>query len=353
MVFKNKKLEISLDQNTLLEAFSAKNVLEKSGISLLDAARIVANFSELGKTKKFEKMLEIFKLGHEKFIRQNTSIEFECSFEKFLAAKTHLRERTLADYRNVVKSILKKNPKICTKKISEIDSPEILKIVENSFNTIRQRNKARSILHAYFAFSKKRNWCFENPVSAVDFFILREREIVPLNLDEISKLLNAAKSFQGGVCLPAIAIMLFAGVRPREIERLYWSDIDWEENVISIAPEHSKTGGIRHVSILPRLRKIIQKFAIKNLDSQEKICPPNWTRKWRRVRQNAGWSKDKNPWQQDVLRHTFASYHLKFFKDVSLLQCEMGHSSTRLLRTRYLSMRGLTNSAASDFWNDN
>ena len=55
-------------------------------------------------------------------------------------------------------------------------------------------------------------------------------------------------------------------------------------------------------------------------------------------------------WQQDVLRHTFASYHLKHFKNLVQLQIEMGHSTPDLLRTRYLNMRDITKEHARLFW---
>ena len=177
--------------------------------------------------------------------------------------------------------------------------------------------------------------------------MLREREIVPLTLPEIAELFRAASRLQLTDCVPAMALMLFAGIRPREIERLYWSDIDPEEKVISISPTHSKTGGSRHVSIFPVLEKILLSPC---RHETAKICPANWQRKWAKIRRNAGWSTAENPWRQDVLRHTFASYHLKFFKNLPQLQCEMGHASPRLLRTRYLSMRGVTLASAELFW---
>ena len=42
--------------------------------------------------------------------------------------------------------------------------------------------------------------------------------------------------------------------------------------------------------------------------------------------------------------------NLKFFKNISLLQCEMGHSSAKLLHARYLSMTGITHASAERFW---
>ncbi|MFI3244645.1 MAG: hypothetical protein R3Y56_10370, partial [Akkermansia sp.] len=56
------------------------------------------------------------------------------------------------------------------------------------------------------------------------------------------------------------------------------------------------------------------------------------------------------PWRQDVLRHCFASYHVKRWHDYGRLQAEMGHRCADLLRTRYLSMRGISSKQAAAFW---
>ena len=177
----------------------------------------------------------------------------------------------------------------------------------------------------------------------------REQEIVPLSPEEIDALFAAAEKLSLQECVPAMALMIFAGIRPREIERLSWKCINREERVVSVMPAHSKTGGCRHVSILPRAEEILHNCGAP-ADESRKICPPNWQRKWKEIRAAAGWTPLGKKWRQDVLRHTFASCHLKFFKNISLLQCEMGHSSAKLLHARYLSMTGVTHASAERFW---
>lgn len=351
VAMKNLNINVRVNRDAVLRALTAERVLEKLGIGLIDAVRLVSDFAETGKTKRPERLRRIFLLGCKAFENERRSLEFFDAFEKFLEAKSHLRERTLRDYRQIVFTIFKKNPHARTMKVSAVSVAVGRRMITDNFRTPRQRDKASAILHAFFSFAEKFGWCCENPIPTSEFPLLAEREIVPLSVDETERLLRSAKKNYGGECLPAVALMLFAGIRPREAERLRWSDIDWEEKVISVGPTHSKTGGIRHVSILPRLEKILRATRLKNSRAKtDSICPANWIRKWRNVRASAGWTFPERPWQQDVLRHTFASYHLKFFKNLPLLQCEMGHSSARLLRTRYLSMRGITGAAAAQFW---
>jgi len=56
------------------------------------------------------------------------------------------------------------------------------------------------------------------------------------------------------------------------------------------------------------------------------------------------------PRQADVLRHTFASYHARQFRNFASLQMDMGHSSLSLLRTRYLNMEGISSRESAAFW---
>lgn len=78
------------------------------------------------------------------------------------------------------------------------------------------------------------------------------------------------------------------------------------------------------------------------------ICPPNWRRKWKNIREISGF---KGVWVQDVLRHTYASYHAKKFHDLPRLQVNMGHRDLSLLCSRYINMRGISNVEAESFFN--
>lgn len=339
--------KIQVSGKLVAQALSAQQTLEKTKIGVLDAARLVKELSELGRTRKLNRLRTIFRLGCEVAAREGKTPSFELAYDYFLKSKNHLRTRTLQDYRQIRSVLQRSFPEIFPLRVRSIGPALCGQIIDSAFHTLLQRRKAYAILHSFFGYCIRHGWCRENPMSSTDLPMLREREIVPLTLPEIAELFRSASSLRLTDCVPAMALMLFAGIRPREIERLYWSDIDPEEKVISISPTHSKTGGSRHVSIFPVLEKILLPQC---RHGSTKICPANWQRKWSKIRRNAGWGTPENPWRQDVLRHTFASYHLKFFKNLPQLQCEMGHASPRLLRTRYLSMRGVTLAAANLFW---
>ena len=133
-------------------------------------------------------------------------------------------------------------------------------------------------------------------------------------------------------------------MRPNEVSRLKWEDIDFSEKVITVKKENSKTGGARQIEMCPVLREWLDPLKKK---SKAKICPKNWLRKWKSLREDAGF---KHIWVNDVLRHTYASYFAKRFRDLPRLQLNMGHRDLSLLRSRYVNMVGIKKSDAKAFF---
>jgi integrase len=190
----------------------------------------------------------------------------------------------------------------------------------------------------------KRGWCDTNPVSKVEVPRVVEQPVPILSPQEIEQITTTAEAYQGGCCAAAVGMMLYAGIRPHEVARLTWAQVDLQERAIYILPRHSKTGGARRVTIHKPLLRILRTHKHAN---NEKICPPNWLHHWRELRRAAGWRAGKK-WHQDALRHTFASYHLSHFRSYAELQLEIGHRDATLLRTRYVDQRPVVN--ARGFW---
>lgn len=130
---------------------------------------------------------------------------------------------------------------------------------------------------------------------------------------------------------PAPQILSFAFARA---ERLRPDDIQLNEKRVLIHPRTSKTGGGRVVPLrkAAQLRGILLRI------------PRNWHNRWKALRRAAGFTR----WVPDVCRHTFASYHAAYFKNLPELQLEMGHNTPSLLRSRYLNLP--RTAQAADFW---
>ena len=71
-----------------------------------------------------------------------------------------------------------------------------------------------------------------------------------LSVAECQNLLKLCLSDKFVELLPFHAICLFAGVRPKECERLAWKDIDFEDSSLVVLKGHAKTRNARRISVL-------------------------------------------------------------------------------------------------------
>ncbi len=329
------------------EIISAQTLLEKTDISLLDAARLVRNILDAMPKKPGISPVQFCSKVIEEGKRSIRSREMrlDAGFYLYLQTKLVLRTDSIRDIRYLGTRLVKSNQKLARRNFSEFGVYDCEKWLSETFFTPSQFNKARTMLYGLFEFALKREWCSRNPVKFVERKKIVEKQIPPLEFSQVKNLLRTAKSSKYEKCLPALALLILAGIRPTEMRRLTWKDIDLEENSVTVPSTCSKTGGVRQVEICPSLKKLLAPYA--NNPKDEKVCPKNWRRKWKSIRDDSGF---KVPWIQDILRHTYASYHAKFFKDLPRLQLNMGHCNISLLRSRYVNMRGISLADAKNFF---
>ncbi len=333
-------LEAALVAKTALEAGGAR-LRQKGMLSGKTELRV----SETTECRALKRCKKIIALGAEALRQQEKTVTFEKAVATALEARSERRRRTVYDFRYFTRRFMKRCPGLARRKVRAISPQECAKYIEMAFDTPRQRQKARLILSGVFGTAVKRGWCSGNPVSKVEPPRVVEKQVPILTPQEIVQLRQAAESYRGGSCAAAVGMMLYAGIRPHEVARLTWAQVDMQERAIYILPQHSKTGGARRVTIHKPLMRILRRH---KLAENKKICPPNWLWHWRDLRKAAGWDSPAHPWPQDALRHTFASYHLSHFRSYAELQVEIGHRDATLLRTRYLCMNGVHTSTR--FW---
>ena len=273
---------------------------------------------------------------------QSTTTSFMQVTQASLHARKHRRPSTRADLRSYVARILR-HSQWGERNIRSITRLECRQLLNTHFGRSNHIFcKARSILHSIFAYACRLGCCEINPVDGIEPRPLFEERIDILTLRQIRALLKAASTIELRDMEPAVRLMLWCGVRPGEVQRLRWRDIDTRENCVYIEARNSKTGGDRAVP----LRGGALQLRAYNRPPDEYIAPRNWLRQWVRLRHEAGFLH----WQRDAMRHTFASYHIKFFHNLPLLQEEMGHQDSSLLRTRYLNLRNVSTHSAQAFF---
>ncbi len=340
---------VAMDEDELLEK-TAEVMLDKAGLTVLDAARLALELREaLPVEQPVESPLQlcrhVIRLGTTALVQELQSITFRDAVEKSLLNRAGRRSRTLAEIRQFSRRILRHYPDIADTPVRSITPELCRRIITGSFPTLPMQRKARRLLHAIFSFCMRHGWCAGNPASAVDIAPVQEKPIEALTMVQVRRLLATARRKEHLPCAGAVGLMLWAGIRPVELTRLRWEDVDLGHRVVTIEARHSKTGGARHVTLHSVLLRWLRETVPFRLPHAH-IVPTSWIRRWRALRVAAGF----NEWNPDALRHTFASYHLKYFADLKALQIDMGHADTQLLRTRYLGMRGVTSEGALEFW---
>jgi len=259
---------------------------------------------------------------HEARVR---SVTFKVLFDRFVAAKKNRSEA----YLRGLKYTLPRFAELHDRKVCDIAPADI--DAETNGMTPAVRNAFLRNLRAVFNFGVKRNWLEANPISKLDFEIVRKDEVVTLTTKKAESLMIAADNDND--LLPYHALGLFAGVRPLELQRLEWGNIDLVEHHIEITSAVSKTGRRRIIDMEPNLDAWLNHYIAKGGKAAGKVTPvtSNLRNRLREIRKAAGLSD----WTQDVMRHSYASYWLAEHGDINRLTLQMGHESADMLWRHY------------------
>ncbi len=340
-------------------------LLEALPLNAADAARLVLEAVEempelataalQGKDELMRALRRVLRVGISAVREQEQTVSFREAAEESLLRRTQAGRRptTLRDLRHFIRRLLRV-PGLAEKPLRSIGTAECRRALHTAFgNSAHSFRKGRTILHSIFAYGIRQQWCSFNPASSVELLPVEEREIKPLPLADCRRLMEVARTPRFHDCLGALALMLFAGVRPGEVARLRWGNLHLLEGVLVIAAHQSKTGGARRVELCPSLLRLLKRLRAddRSLRGSKPICPPRWLNRWQLLRQAAGLASPERRWVPDVLRHTFASYHALTHQNLPALQLQLGHRDARLLLTRYLNLSSLKRGDALSFWN--
>jgi integrase len=284
-----------------LQAAAAWQVLEPLGISLVEAARMVAAMRGIEENKETyqAKWLRVVSLGETQWSdRYATDIGKIPKWMGATAMKTPCRE-------------------LSAKKITEA-------LRAHGAAAITTLKARRRMVEAVL------NWNEERGESA------RPGEIQILTPRQAAAVLRACESRDQ---VRTVALLLFAGIRPDaesgEISRLDWKAVGKAD--IYVCKKTSKVGD-RHIPITPRLRRLI-----RGHPESGPVRPTGWKRTWQRIRKASGIAD-----MQDVTRHTFASNYLAAYGETAAKQA-MGHTAGSSVIFRHYR-RAVTEEAGKKFF---
>ena len=251
-----------------------------------------------------------------------------------IEARKDCRKTTLRDLRYNLRRLLRVEG-AAELPLRAITTAQCRRLLQQAFGHSKSSYvKGRAMLSSVFSYGIRQEWCDVNPVARIEVPRVVEKPIEPLSPDMVERLKRTAERPEHRAMKLSLNLLLYSGIRPAEVSRLRESDFCWEEGTVIIRPQKSKTGGGRVVPLR----------GISALPPQERIIPRGWQQRWHALRQAAGFTQ----WVPDVCRHTFASYHATYYRDLPALQLEMGHRDCSLLRTRYISPTHQR--AAAQFW---
>jgi len=187
----------------------------------------------------------------------------------------------------------------------------------------QSRQNFRRVVYTLFEFAISRGYAVENPVGKTAKVRIVSTAPGILTVSETARLLEAASPD----ILPCLAIGAFAGLRRAELERLDWSELDFESGLIQVKAEKSKTAQRRFVTMQPNLRE----WLLPQRQHKGNVMPEDFRRQFEAAREAAGIMK----WPDNALRHSFAPYHLAFFKNAAATALELGHHDSRVTFAHY------------------
>lgn len=214
-------------------------------------------------------------------------------------------------------------------------------------------------LKTFFGFGMKRGWLRRSPCDGVEPILDDGKPPEIFTVEQIKRLFHVAlhgvkkqRLSKSGAKLssfdPApdptmiayLALAIFCGIRPDEIHRMTWKNVDIEAGHAEVPAAKSKTRKRRLVHLSDNCKAWLR----YGLALGAEIPVVNFTRKIMRLKVGAGLV----PWPQDVLRHCFASYHLAMHGSADKTAHEMGHASTKMLYEHYREL--VPKKEAEAFW---
>ncbi len=198
------------------------------------------------------------------------------------------------------------------------------------------RNDFRRLIITLFNFARRRGYLprdRETEARWLEKPKLKSKPIQIFSPQELCELLSVAE----GQPKLAIIIGAFTGIRSAEMLRLRWENFNWEEGVIDLGCDQTKTASRRLVPILEPLLAWMEPFVKREgpvLGYSLPVCLAEafatTAKKADKARKQRESEAPDLKWKANGLRHSYASYRLAMIEDVAKVSLEMGNSPQKV-----------------------
>jgi integrase len=308
----------------------------------------------VGHYKRIQTLSEKYKADPEdliKFVETHFQKELEeitiwNAYERFLkdCKGRNVRDKTYTSYKSHLKPLISRlDPNAYVHEIKIKHLEEILAAYEKPTT----RNTHKTAFSVFFNWATARQYVLNNPAAKLGKIHQDDKRVHILSLEETRRLLKAAMTYRDGYLTIPIAIGLFAGLRPSELEGLtqddiYENDGKPQSDHLSNWSIHVKEGKnsrkeSRLVPVPKVLKTWLEAFPFHSL-------PTNRSRPWKALRE----ATNAENWVQDVIRHTSISYQLARDKNEALVAYNNG-TSKKMMKNHYRRLiRSLKD--VQEFW---
>jgi integrase len=299
------------------------------------------------------------------------------AFTEFLDAKKRsgLRDASLKGLKTRVGFLVRKFPE---KLVSDIQPAHVTEAAAQPGVTDATREDNRRSFSSFFSWSMEKQYCLTNPAKKT----VRRRgtrdDVEPaiLSLDDVRQFLGIASDYKGGKLVPYVTLALFAAIRPTELARLTWDNIDLEAGIVTIGAKMAKMRQRRIVDMacLTEKDKGGREYALPanliawlkpHAAAKNPFRGANWRKDFDAVKLAAGFGnpdlkpagtetdaakqrrKALKPWTPDILRHTGISNHLACFQHEGKTAAWAGNSPD-IIQRHYKGLVKQTD--AKEFW---
>lgn len=333
------------------EATGRKQLLESEALNLPSAARLQQTrltaeqlaeaeraFMELGDRP----LMDAVRFYVENYRDPEVKITLPEAFAKFITTKTTDRARpeTLNNLRFRVGAFIKTQS--AERLVSDVLPAHVTEFIDRDGTKprgLRTKKNDYLALSSFFSWASQHTpcYCASNPMPKSKRAKIDQTDPEIMPLGTVHRLLDAAATYKDGRCLPYFTLGLFCALRPDEMDRITWKNIDLEDRIVTLGADIAKTRSKRHVEISDNAIEWLRPHALKKTE----IGIGRYD--FDAVRKLAGLKK----WAVDIMRHTSVSHHLTAHQHEGKTALWAGNSPT-IIQKHYKGL--VKRQDAEAFW---
>jgi integrase len=260
--------------------------------------------------------------------------------EELLLARSHKSERYIRD----IRLRLRRLSRDITGPISSVTQADLASWLRVQGKSTRNHDNFRQALVLLFRFAQRQGYLPEGRTEAEKTEAKNagnDGEIGIFTPDDMRRLLATARRD----VRPFLALGGFAGIRTAEINRLDWSEIDFNSGYIEIKRTKAKTRGRRLIKMQPNLVEWL-KLDRRSSGPVTPLARPEKTAGDVVCRSTKKPEKSAVVWKRNGLRHSYCTYRMAVVQNEHIVSSEMGNSPAMV----FANYRALATKEQGEEW---